>query len=280
MAIKLGSPRTTKFSIGTAELRIGPLSSANKLKQEHSVGLIDNATVEVSQESVDLLGGFPKVLVDTAVVSQESSITATLREYSRRNLQVMLGEGVVATTSEPADVSTTLDASLSATGTVVPVLATAGFSIGDLVVIYGVADTGKAEVSICKVTSVQTDVSLTMVSETPTLHDYTSGDVVYLANQVAVGNIVETNYFSCQLLQVERNTARPIGFNFWKGAIGGGMTFATNAEDFASTELSIKLLQPAATEYAAGGSPANPLEHLVDIIPSNPTGMYFGGGDA
>ena len=95
MAIKLGSPRTTKFSIGTAELRIGPLLEAMKLKQENSIGLIDNATVEVSQESVDLTGGFPKVLVDTAVVSQESSITATLREYSRRNLQVMLGEGVV-----------------------------------------------------------------------------------------------------------------------------------------------------------------------------------------
>ena len=54
------------------------------------------------------------------------------------------------------------------------------------------------------------------------------------------------------------------------------MTFATNAEDFASTELSIKLLQPAATEYEAGKD----LEHLKDIIPSHPTGIYFGGGDA
>ena len=120
MAIKLGSPRTTKFSIGTAELRIGPLSSAMKLKQENSVGLIDNATVEVSQESVDLTGGFPKVLVDTAVVSQESSITATLREFSRRNIQVLLGEGVVPIASEPADAATTVDTPASVDDTVVP----------------------------------------------------------------------------------------------------------------------------------------------------------------
>jgi hypothetical protein len=276
MAIKLGSPRTTKFSIGTAELRIGPLTAANALKQEHSVGLIDNVTVEVSQESVDLLGGFPKVLVDTAIVSQESSVTATLREYSRRNLNVMLGEGVVALASEPLDVSTTIDSSVNAGTAAVPVAATDGFTIGSIVVIYGAADTGKAEVSVCKIASVQVDTSLTMEAETPTLHDYTTGDIVYLANEVAVGNVVETNYFSVQLLQVERNTSRPIGFNFWKGAIGGGMTFATNAEDFASTELNIKLLQPAATEYDVGG----PLDHLAAIIPANPTGMYFGGGDS
>ena len=76
---KLGSPQTTKFSIGTAELRVGVLEKALKLVQGNSVGLIDNATVEVTQESVDLNGGFPKVLVDTAVVSQEATITAGLK---------------------------------------------------------------------------------------------------------------------------------------------------------------------------------------------------------
>lgn len=275
MAIKLGSPRTTKFSIGTAELRVGPQAAAMKLKQEHSVGLIDNATVEVTQESVDLSGGFPKVLVDTAVVSQESSITATLREYSRRNLQLMLGEGVVPTASEPLDASAVVDASLSAGGVIIPVAATAGFNASDMVIIYGNSDTTKAEVTVGKVASVEADVSITLVAETPTLHDIVSGDLVYLANQVAIGAIVETNYFSCQLLQVERASARPIGFDFWKGAIGGGMTFATNAEDFASTELNIKLLQPASTEYASGAV----MEHLVGVIPDHPTGMYFGGGD-
>lgn len=276
MAIKLGSPRTTKFSIGTAELRIGPLSSALQLKQENSVGLIDNATVEVSQESVDLTGGFPKVLVDTAVVSQESSVTATLREYSRRNLQVLLGEGVVDVASEPADVATTCDGSAAADEVIVPVADESSFSVNDIVVIFGATDSTKANVTVARVASLQAGVSITLDADTPLLHSVVSGDHVYKANQVAIGNILETNYFSVQLLQLERATARPIGFDFWKGAIGGGMTFATNAEDFASTELNIKLLQPAATEYAVGAD----LEHLANIIPSHPTGMYFGGGDA
>jgi len=275
MAIKLGSPRTTKFSIGTAELRIGPQAVAMKLKQEHSVGLIDNATVEVSQESVDLSGGFPKVLVDTAVVSQESSITATLREYSRRNLQVMLGEGVVPTANEPADVSTTCDATTAAGETAVSVTAETGFAAADVVVFFGATDTTKAEVTVGLLAGTAAG-ELQLSTDTPLLHGVVNGDVVYLANQVAIGAIVETNYFACQLLQVERASARPIGFDFWKGAIGGGMTFATNAEDFASTELNIKLLQPAATEYASGAS----MEHLAGIIPNHPTGMYFGGGDA
>ena len=278
MAIKLGSPRTTKFSIGTAELRIGPLASAMKLTQVNSVGLIDNATVEVSQESVDLLGGFPKVLVDTAVVSQESSITATLREYSRRNLQVMLGEGVVDLANEPADVSTTVDTIANATEVIVPVVDESDFTDGDIVIIYGDTDATLGEVQVLRVADSGTVGQLTMDTDTPLLFDVAVGAYVYKANQVAIGAILQTNYFACQLLQLERATGRPIGFDFWKGSIGGGMTFATNAEDFASTELNIKLLQPASTEYqdAGGGE----LEHLSGIIPSHPTGMYYGGGDA
>ena len=46
----LGSARTNKFPIGTAELRVGPLTAAGNLMDVHSVGLIDQATLSVSQE--------------------------------------------------------------------------------------------------------------------------------------------------------------------------------------------------------------------------------------
>ena len=273
---KLGSPQTTKFSIGTAELRVGVLQKALKLVQGNSVGLIDNATVEVTQESVDLNGGFPKVLVDTAVVSQEATITATLREYSRRNLQLMLGEGVVDEGSEPADVATTLDAAGTSGATTLSVTDETGFADNTLIVTYPAAN--PAAVQILRMTGSAAG-SITLAAETPLIADVSSGDVVYAANEVSIGAISETNYFSVQLLQLERATGRPIGFDFWKGAIGAGMTFGTNAEDFASTELNIKLLQPAESEYAAGQTPSAPLDHLVDLIPSHPTGVYYGGGD-
>jgi hypothetical protein len=49
----------------------------------------------------------------------------------------------------------------------------------------------------------------------------------------------------------------------------------TNAEDFASTDIEINLLEPAASEYASGGD----LVHLNNIIPTNPIGFFAGGGD-
>jgi len=60
---KLGSAITPKFDIGTAEMRLGPLTKANLLQQSDSIGLIDDATYTVNQTSVDLLGGFPKTVV-------------------------------------------------------------------------------------------------------------------------------------------------------------------------------------------------------------------------
>lgn len=90
----IGAAKTRKFTIGTAELRVGPLSYAGRLTQEHSVGLIDASSLSVEQTIVDLKGGFPQVIVDSAITEQMSTITGTLREYSRRNLGILMGQGL------------------------------------------------------------------------------------------------------------------------------------------------------------------------------------------
>lgn len=92
----LGSAKTRQFNLGTSELRVAPLTSAGRLLPAHSVGLVDSTTVNVAQEAARLEGGFPRKLIDTAVISQTASVTAQLREVSRRNLQVLLGQGVSA----------------------------------------------------------------------------------------------------------------------------------------------------------------------------------------
>ncbi len=274
MASPLGSPVTNKFAIGTAELRLGTLAQANKLTFANSVGLIDQATLEVTQTSVDLLGGFPKVIADTAIVSQESSITATLREYARRNFNLLVGEGIAAPV---ADVNSLVVSNASAAGVDVDVTPGDGslFTVGDLVQIY--TDGENSDLTLARIESIATD-AITLDSDTPLLFDVagTSATVyIYKIEEVAIGAIMQTKYFSVQLVQTERSTGRPLTFNFWKGAIGAGMTYATNADDFASTELSIKLLQPSALEYASGAD----LEHLAAIIPTNPTGLIATGGD-
>jgi hypothetical protein len=273
----LGSPRTTKFQIGTAELRIGPLASANKLTQAHSIGLVDSVTIEISQDSVDLEGGFPRVPVDTAIVRRNGTVTAAMREYSRRNLKLLMGEGVDS--SEPADVASlvTNNAASGATALTVTGGTGAEFTDGDIVVIY--PDGNPAAVSVCRVASVLVD-AITLDADTPTLHAY-NGTVdtihIYLARSVGIGAVQTTNYFSAQILQVERKTGRPVGFNIWKSTIASGMTMATNATDFASTDLQVKILDPAAAEYGAGGA----LVHIADLVAAHPQGlMFFGADDA
>lgn len=273
----LGSAQTSKFSIGTAELRIGPLGSAGQLEQSHGVGIIDNATVSVSQNSVDLLGGFPQKIIDTAIISQESSLTATLREYSKRNIDVLLGNAISDYAAAVTTDSVTLDATSTAGTTLnLPLNEGANWVKGDIFVLHSITD--PADVNVCMVESVAVDV-LTLNTGTPTTFDAAIGDLLFRAEESAVGNISETNYFAVSLVQKQRvkqgNTSKPAVWNFWKGAISAGMEYSTSADDFGSTELAIKLLEPSAADYATGAA----LEHLASVIPSYPTGMFAAGAD-
>ena len=271
---KLGSPKTNQFNIGTAEVRVGPLASANKLTQAHSVGLVDDATLEVSQTSVELLGGFPQQQVDSAIISQEASLTATLREYSKRNLDLLLGEGV---TTYAADVKSLVVADAAVGAVALDVTAGEGalFPAGTIVCIY--KEGAPEEVTIARVESVLVD-TITLDAGTPTLFAYAgTTDTIHIfqAQPTAIGAISGTNYFATQLVQIGRSKGRPIVVSFWKGSISAGLSYATSATDFASTELGVKFLQPSAADYATGGS----LEHLANIIPTYPTGLRSGGGD-
>ncbi len=269
----LGSPITTKFSIGTAELRVGPLNLANKLLDTHSVGLIDSVSLNVEQEAAELEGGFPRKLVDTAIIRQSVSLTASLREYSRRNINLLVGEGVDAVA--PTSFATTLqnNETLGSTSIEVPTGKGASFTAGDIITIY---PNGQPEkVSVCRVASIATD-TLTLDSGTPTLFAYTAGDPIYLSRPVALGAVDQTNYFAVMMIQKENSSGKPLVWSFWKGAIASGLSLETNAEDFSSTELQINLLEPAAVEFGVGGQ----LNHLANIIPTYPIGLYAGGADS
>jgi len=271
----LGSPKTKQFRIGTFEVRIGPQSSAGKLDASHSIGVIDQVTLNIEQTSVDLMGGFPQKIIDTALTSQSASISATLREYSRRNLNVMLGNAVAAYDS--TDTKSTVDttAQINAAATSIPLTSATGFTAGDIVVIFEV---GKPEsVTVSKIDSIATN-TLTLVTGLGTVAAFAAGSDVlcYKSPAVAIGGLSSVNYFAVQLLQLERGTSRPMGFNFWKAAISGSASIGASPTEFSSTEMQIKLLEPAASEYAASA----PLEHLSSVIPSYPIGMMFMSSDA
>lgn len=270
---KLGSPITQKFPIGTAELRVGPLSAAGRLTQAHSVGLVDEASVEVTQETTELLGGFPQLQVASAIISQATKVTATAREASRRNFKMMLGEGVGGTA--PTDFESLVVTAVALDGTGFDVTAADGsnFTVGDIVVIY--PDGRPEDVVVDRVTAVAID-TITVENGFAVALDGTAETVrIFIAHQVAMGAVASTQYFAATLLQTENSTGRPIGFNMWKGSSGGSFNYATNATDFGSFDIELNVLQPSESDYTTGN-----LAHQASVIPSNPLGMFFGGGDA
>lgn len=266
--MSLGSPVTNKFQIGTAELRVGPMTSAMKLLQTHSVGLVDSCSVTIGQESVDLEGGFPKQLMDSAVVRQTAEVSTVLREYSRRNLKIAIGDGV---TTAVADVATTVGTAASAAATSLILVSGTNISGSDLVVAYKLG--APENVQILRVASVATN-TLTLDTATPLLFDLAVGDPVFVAKQVAIGAVSQTNYMAAAIVQKENSSGRPLVWNFWKASISGNLEYATNASDFASTTMTLKCLQPAAAEYGVGAN----LAHLSNIIPTHPTGFLALGG--
>lgn len=271
---KLGSAQTEKFSIGTAELRVGPLTSANRLLQANSVGLVDNTTLDVTQNAVDLVGTFPRAIQATAIIDQATQLTATLREYSRRNLTLLLGNGYIASS---ADVSSTLTTDVAAAATLVPVTSATGFAVDDVVIIY--PENNPELVTVSQVASIAiNDITLKTGQETLVAYnaatDTSQNYVMLKAQQLAIGNILQTNYFATMVIQKEFSTGRPAIQSFWKAAIGSGMSLGNSAEDFSSTDLVIKCVDPTVADYTTGD-----LSHLADIIPTNPTGMLIAGGD-
>lgn len=270
---QLGSARTRQWNLGVAEVRVTPLSASGKALQSHSVGLIDNAVVEVAQESVRLEGGFPRKLVDTAIAAQTANVRCTLREYSRRNLQILLGQGVSA--GAVTDVATTMTGTAAAGATVLNVASATGINAGDTLVVF---PRGKPEqLSIVVVASIAA-LAVTLKTDTPLLValDAANGPIdVFNAQPIAIGAVTETRYFGVQLIQRNPVNGRPRVFDFWKGSISSGMTFETSSQDYGSTELALEILEPAVDEYAVGGA----LAHLADIIPNYPAGRLAFGAD-
>ena len=265
----IGSPQSDKFSIGTSEVRIAPLNLALKQMPIHSLGALDDVTINISNESVVKNAGFPQRQVAAAITQNLVSVTATPSEYSRRNIQILAGEAPEAAVT---DVASTLAAPATAGATSITVATGDGskFTPGMLITLYPV---GRPELlSIVKVSTVATD-TITLATETPTLHAYAATVTQVFATFPIGKSLTKTNYFSMQVIQSEFSTGRPLPWNFWKASVSSGLELAMNATDFASTNLEISVLEPAASEYGTGGA----LEHVASLIAEYPIFMYSPG---
>jgi len=278
---QLGMPVTNKFHIGNAEIRMGPMTLANQLTQSNSLGLLQSATVNFNQESVDLEGGLPKTLIDTVITRTNVTIDAQAYEYSRRNIRVMINEGteLVAPTTYDGAVAVSYTKGTTANEIIETDILLADVTIGDMIVFHNVGAPEKVSVVVVKDKAARDAPNALMAkitvdgTKTPLLFDAPVGTLIYKANEIGIGNSTETNYFTVDVIGLEHNSGRPVGFKFWKVAVSGGMQYAFSNDNWAVTPMTFKVLQPAIAEYEVGGD----LDHLADLIPTHPYGMYFSG---
>lgn len=258
-----------------AEVRIGPMTSALALKPENSIGLLNSATVAFNIESVDLEAGLPRKLYDTQIISQLGTVSMEMREYTKRNMEMLLGYAPKAYVSRvESTLAAAVDSGTDSTCQVQPGDG-AQFAQGDIVTLYPADIVNQGLVTYAEVTAPPSTDTLTLgPASLPFLHDYAIGDKIFNAEPIPIGANTTTQYFTAQVLGNDRK-GNPVGFIFWKCALSSGLEVGFNADDFNTNTGELKILSPSAGDLATGGD----LEHVKTQVESYPVGMAVFGGD-
>lgn len=266
----LGSPMTDKFPIGTAEIRLAPLEKALAHMPSDSIGVLDDVTISITNTSVNRSAGFPQRVVATAITEQTVTISGTVGEYSRRNIQTLTGE---APEAPVADAMAILAAPATAGSTSLELATGSGanFAANQVICIYV---EGRPELLTVAVIDSITDDTITLKSHTPLLHAFQANVTRVYAAQPIGKAITKTEYFSAQVIQSQFSDGRPLPWNFWKVSVTSGLEMALNPTDFSTTTMELTAQEPTAADFQVGG----PLAHVSDLIVEYPTYMAVLGG--
>ncbi len=265
----LGTPKTSQFIAGAAEVRISALTAAGRQTSNHSVGVIDKWGFMVNNEFVDLKSGFPRTLLDKMLIESTAEVTFTTREGTIRNWNVLTGGAVVDYPTAGGDLVATVDTSTAITaGEDTLVLTTdVAFTSGMTVSIYSTTDPTKVTIStVSSYTSGTKTLVLTTGLET--LADFAQNEVVKVSKCQTFGAGLNgsVNYFAVQLVYLDRPTSRPKVVDFWKCSIAAGITVENDGASFAANDWRCGVLVPTGADYATSG----PLYHQRVAIPANP----------
>lgn len=266
----LGSPQTEKFPIGTAEIRLAPLAKALKHLPIDSLGVLDDVTIAITNTSVTRSAGFPQRQVASAITENSVSVTGTLGEYSRRNIQILSGE---APEAPVADAASSLASAATAGATSITLAQGTGslFAPNQLIVIY--IDGRPELLTLAVIDSIDED-TVTLKANSTLLHPYPAGVTKVFAAQPIGKAITKTEYFSIQVIQTQFTDGRPIAWNFWKGSVTNGLEMALNPTDFSTAPIEITCMEPAAREFQEEG----PLFHVADLVIEHPIYLAAPGG--
>ncbi len=276
----IGQAVTKNFPIGSAEIRVGPLEEANRLQQSHSMGLLSSANINFTQDSVGLSAGLPNTLIDSAITNINVKVSAQIYEYSRKNISLALNEGSSNSNSVSGSVVQAVTAENTGTTIIETNIPVGNLSVGDMLIIF--PDKLPENFSSVQITNVENSVisgneanAKVTIDNTKTslLFNYSVDDPVFRANQIGLGQSTKTNYFTLDVIGLDRITGKPTGFKFWKVAVEGGLEYSYSNDSFAVTPMTFKVLQPSSEDLL----PGKPLHHIADLVTKHPYGMQFSG---
>jgi hypothetical protein len=245
---------SAQLDIGSVEVRVGPLSSAGKLTQANSLGVVDSFTFEGTINSVSYNALFPSKQIATAIIENLSKATLTYGESSARNLNLHFGNGLVASVAANA---TTL------ASTIAP---------GETYMIY---PEGHPELmSLVQVASVSTDTVTVVTGQSlPVAYDLTTYPVVNVIKSQAVGfgAASYTQYFTVDAIKVGFTDGKPRVWRIWKASIGGTASIASSRTDFARPSMELSILAPDVKDVATLGA----LHHVAGEVAKYPLAAYY-----
>src|SRR5574343_532558 len=91
---RAGTARTDRAGVARFDFRVGALSQAGLLLQEHSLGVIQSVGVSAERNTVMLKSGTPQQTVAVETISSDLILTANINEKSKRNINLFLNTGI------------------------------------------------------------------------------------------------------------------------------------------------------------------------------------------
>jgi hypothetical protein len=91
---RAGTARTDRAGVARFDFRVGALSQAGLLLQEHSLGVIQSVGVSAERNTVMLKSGTPQQTVAVETISSDMIFTANINEKSKRNIGLFLNTGI------------------------------------------------------------------------------------------------------------------------------------------------------------------------------------------
>jgi len=223
MALKdLGTAKTEKFMLSTAEVRIGAVGELQTLNSDDSIGLVKNVTITGEMEATTLGQGVQNRSVYSIITSSTLNVSTEVYEYTAQNLAY--GLGLSGAVSDP--VATTADAAVTGDDSVVAisVASETGITAGDYVLI----ETNKGVMNNLVASVAAGEVTVT--TPIPTGVTIANGAAVVGVNDLDLGDPEDIYYSAAIVGKLVDGT--DVMFNFPKVKIIRGFNVQFGTSDY------------------------------------------------